>query len=297
MVRNFLSFRPLLSLATAFVLFSANLFAQNAAKLDNSETLFTVLTAINACGYDAELATSDQLRMTIRREVGTNIENSETAKGAADSVCAFYRDHQQGSDARTLSPYVSLALYLNPPPAFAPTVKEADLPPDAGGVLGLVPLLSKFYADAGIHDIWMRHSAAYAEFNGRYRDALSKMIQDTELYLKLPSSSYQGRGFTVYLEPMGAPSETNARSYATEYYVVVTPGTNPNLKMDLIRHAYLHFLLDPMVGKFAANLAGLEPLLDALKLAPMDENFKEDPSLLVTECVIHALLLRTTVAV
>ena len=44
---------------------------------------------------------------------------------ASDSLCAFYHDHQQGSDARTLSSYVSLALFLNPPPALTLKVKEA----------------------------------------------------------------------------------------------------------------------------------------------------------------------------
>ena len=68
---------------------------------------------------------------------------------------------------------------------------------------------------------------------------------------------------------------------------------NFSLKMDQIRHAYLHYLLDPVVGKYAAGLAKLEPVMDAVKLAPMDETFKEDPSLLVTECVIRAVESRT----
>ncbi len=176
---------------------------------------------------------------------------------------------------------------------MGPKVKEADLPPDASGVLGLVPTLTKFYTEAGIHEIWERHTAAYGELTNRYRDALSKMIFDTELYLKLPSGSYLGRTFTIYVEPMGAPSATNARNYASDYYVVITPGTSSGLKMQQIRHAYLHYLMDPMVGKYAANLNKLGPLMDALKLAPMDETFKEDPSLLVTECVIRAVEART----
>jgi tetratricopeptide (TPR) repeat protein len=288
-----LTFRRLFWLIAAFALCSQHLVAQNAVTLDNSEALFTVLTAINACGYDAELASSDPVRLAIRGEVGHNIEASEQAKAATDSICAFYHDHQQRDDTRTLSQYLSLALYLTPPPALSPKVKESDLPPDASGVLGLVPLLGKFYTEVGIHGIWERHSAAYADLANRYRDALSRMVFDTELYLKLPSSSYLGRSFTMFVEPMGAPSDTNARNYASDYYVVITPGTNSRLKMDLIRHAYLHYLLDPTIGKFSGNLGKIDPLMDAVKLAPMDENFKEDPSLLVTECVIRAVEART----
>ncbi len=289
---HFLLFRLRFGFA-ALVLGSSSLFAQNAVTLDNSESVFAVLTAINNCGYDAELAASDPQRLAIRREVGSKIEASVEAKSAAESLCAFYRDHQQLDDSRTLSQYISLALYLGPPPALAPTVKEADLPPDASGVLGFVPLLSKFYAKAGIHEIWEQHAAAYAELANRYRPAFSQMIFNTELYLRLPSGSYQGRTFTIFVDPMGAPSATNARNYATDYFVVITPGANFNLKMDPIRHAYLHYLLDPMIGKFAGNMGVLEPVMDAVKLSPMDESFKEDPSLLVTECAIRAVEART----
>ena len=272
---------------------SSRVFAQSPVTLDTNEALFTVLTAINACGYDAELVPADPIRMTIRGEVGHNIEVSEKAKAAADAICSFYHDHQQRSDTLTLSEYISLGLFLNPPPALTLKVKESDLPPDASAVLGLVPLLGKFYADVGIHELWDRHSAAYAELTDRYRAALAKMIAETELYLKLPSNSYMGRTFTMYVEPMGAASQTNARNYSLDYFVVITPGTNSALKIGQIRHAYLHYLLDPMVGKFAANLVKLDPLMDALRLAPMDEAFKDDASLLVTECVIRAVEART----
>jgi hypothetical protein len=255
--------------------------------------LFTVLAAINNCGYDAELANSDPLRLAIRGEIGRNVEGSDAAKSVTESLCNFYRDHQQPDATRTLSQYVSLALYLNPPPALSLKVKEADLPPEVGAVEGMVPLLVKFYDQAGIRDIWQRHSQAYAAYSGKYRESVSKMIFDTELYLKLPSGNYLGRTFTIYVEPMGAPSATNARNYADDYYVVMTPGSNSGLKMEQIRHAFLHYLLDPLVGKFSGNMAKLEPIMDAVKLAPMDESFKSDPSLLVTECVIRAVEART----
>ena len=42
---------------------------QSPVALDTSETLFTVLTAINTCGYDQELGVSDPLRSRVRSEV------------------------------------------------------------------------------------------------------------------------------------------------------------------------------------------------------------------------------------
>lgn len=287
--------RLLWAALVAFLLFAPALLAaqNNPVTIDRSENLFTVLAAINNCGYSAELGGSEVVRQTIRAEVGKAVEQSEAAKSAADAVCGFYRDHQQADDTRTLSQYVSLALYLNPAPAFTPKVKEADLPPDVGGVLGLLPLLTKFYNEDGIHQLFENHAKEYEELESRYHEGLAKTVRETELYLRLPSGSYQGRTFTVYVEPLGAPSEINARNYGTEYYVVVSPGMNPGFKMEQIRHAYLHYLVDPIVGRYAGNLSALDPVLDAVKLAPMDESFKSDASLLTTECLIRAVEART----
>lgn len=261
-------------------------------RLESSETVFTVLAAINNCGYDAGLANSDPLRIAIRGEIGHAVELSDDAKSSADAFCAFYRDHQQPDAVQTLSQYISLALYMTSPPALTLKVKDADLPPDASGLLGAVPLLQKFYKDAGFHEIWQKHSADYAQVTARYRDALAKMISGTELYLRVPTGGYLGRGFDILVQPMGAPSEVNARNYGSDYYVVVTPGASAGLKMELIRHTYLHYLIDPMIGKYATNLTALEPVLEAVKLAPMDESFKADASLLTTECVIRAIEAR-----
>lgn len=282
-----------LALATGVLLPGALFGQSNPVTVNSSETLFTMLAALNNCGYDEELATSDPVRQAIRGEVGHNIDNSEAAKSAATGVCSFYRDHQQADETRTLSQYISLALYLNPPPDFKPRVKESELPPDAGAVQGISPLLTKFYAEAGIHQIWQNHAQEYSQLASRYYEPMSKMVRDIELYLRLPTGSYLGRTFTILVEPLGAPSEINARSYGTEYFVVLSPGSNPALKMDQLGHAYLHYVLDPSVGKYAANLASLEPVLDAVKLAPMDESFKSDPVLLVTECIIRAIEART----
>jgi hypothetical protein len=261
--------------------------------LDTSETLFTMFSAMNLCGYDQDLSVSDPLRKQIRGEITKAVESSADAKVDSRAMCQFYKDHEQPEAWRTLSQYVSLALYLNPIPALTIKVREADLPPDASYVQWILPLLQKFYQTAGVNNIWERHHAAYDALTERYHTPLAKMLFDTEVYLKLPSAGYLGRGFTVYLDPLGAPGQTNARNYASDYYVVISPGTSSALKMDEIRHTYLHYLLDPMVLKYPTNTKRLEPLLDPVKNSAMDESFKDDISLLLTECLIRAIEVRT----
>ncbi|MBI1739526.1 MAG: tetratricopeptide repeat protein [Acidobacteriales bacterium] len=259
--------------------------------LDTSETLFTVLTTINTCGYDQELNASDPLRAQIRSEVAKAVQNTPEAQDVLAPMCQLYREHQLPDSSRDLAQYVSLALYLQDPPTFEPKVKQAELPPDAAGVAAMVPFMKAFYEKVGLHDIWERHRARYVAFTETYHAPLSKMTFDTEIYLKLPSAGYLGRQFIVYLDAMGAPGQANARNYALDYFVVISPSSS--LKMQQIRHTYLHYLLDPLALKNGGSFKRLEPLLDAVKTAPMDEAFKNNISLLVTECLARAIEART----
>src|ERR1700675_404379 len=217
--------RLALALSLAVVLFVSTGLAQNRPQvsLETSETLFTVLAAINTCGYDQELNASDPLRTQIRSEVAKAVANTAGAQDVIAPMCGFYRQHQAPEAARDLSQYVSLALYLEEPPIFTPKVKQTELPPDAAALADIVPMIQAFYQKIGLHAIWQRHNARYTELTEIYHDPLAKMTFDTEIYLKLPSSGYLGRQFTVYLDAMGAPSQTNARNYASDYYVVISP--------------------------------------------------------------------------
>ncbi len=278
------------ALSLAMLLVASGL-AQNRPQvsLETSETLFTVLTAINTCGYDQELSASDPLRTQIRSEVAKAVENTAGAQAVVGPMCLFYRQHQAPEPAHDLSHYVSLALYLEDAPAFTLKVKPAELPPDAAVVADMVPLMQAFYEKIGLHAIWERHRERYRELTGVYHEPLAKMTFDTEIYLKYPSAGYLGRQFTIYLDAMGAPGQTNARNYASDYYVVISPTASTTIKMQQIRHTYLHYLLDPLALKNGDSFKRLEPLLKDLGDAPMDEAFKSDTSLLVTECLIRAI--------
>jgi hypothetical protein len=260
--------------------------------LDTSETLFSLLAAMNACGYDADLANSDPLRAQIRQEIAQKAAASEEATRARTEFCNFYKDHQNADPARDLAQFVSLGLFLTPPPAFQPSVQEADLPPDATYVLGAVPLLQTFYQALGLRDIWKEHQAGYDTLVDRYHTPVSQMILKTDLYLKLQMSGYMGRRFTVLVEPLAAPSGINARNYSDDYYMVISPSRG-SIKLDQIRHTYLHYVLDPYALKRGTSLKRLQPLLLTVSTAPMDDSFKNDIGLLVDESLIRAIEART----
>jgi len=269
-----------------------------AITLDTSETLFAVLTAMNACGYDVDLNISDAQRLNVRAEVDRNMRDSDEAQAARAALCDWYVSHKGRDAQHTLSQFVSLALYLQGPPHFLPRVKEDEMPPDAAPLAPFGALLERFYDKAGLHGIWEKHRANYAAEVARYHAPLAKMVFDTDIYLKLQSGGYLGRTFTILLDFMGDPIEANARNYGSDYYVVVFPSPDPNasqpLKMEQIRHTYLHYLLDPMADKHFTSVKRLEPLLQSVRRAPLEENFKTDIALLVTECLVRAIEIRTT---
>lgn len=268
--------------------------AQDTSKirLDTNETLFSTLAAINMCGYDQDLGNSDPMRAAVRAKLVARMQASSAADLAREQICTFYRSKQQPDGARELAQYVSLALHTGPAPEFALTGKEADLPPDASNVLGFLPLLKKFYQAANLRSIWEELQPEYEGRIAQLQTPLSQLILQTDLYLKMPISGYLGSKFIVYVEPMGASGQVNARNYGTDYFLVASPGPGW-LKTEQLRHTYLHFVLDPLVQRRANQLKRLDPILELVRSAPLEDSYKHDAGLLVIESLIRAIEART----
>ena len=289
--------RKIQLLVCALVLLAApGALAQSTkAQLEVNETFFSLAAALNSCGYDSGLESSLPLRQAVRAEVKTAITSSPAAQRAHDAICQFWNDHQQPGKENDITPYLSLALDLGPPPVFAPTLAEADLAPDAARVLGIVSLLQKFYQAANLHAIWQKFQPQYEALVSQLHDPVSKELTQTDLYLKLPFSQYPGQRFAVYMEPQLSPAEVDARNYGANYYMVVSPDRDGHIRYPEIRHTYLHFVLDPLALAHGKSLKDLEPLLEDVRRAPMAESFKNDASLLVNECLIRAIEVRTSI--
>jgi tetratricopeptide (TPR) repeat protein len=267
---------------------------QSRITLASHEPLFAVMAAVNACGYDAELASSTPLREQVRKEVSSAILGSYEAIVAKDDFCKLYKAKQQPDSARDLAQYVSLGINLGGSP-FALAMKEADLPPDALALVqaGVIPLLQKLYDKAQLHSIWERVQPQYeAQIEALHRP-VADMIFNTDLYLRLPMSNYLGRKFVVYVEPLAAPGQVNARNYGDDYFVVISPAPNAPAKIEQVRHTYLHYILDPLALKRANAIKRIEPILETVAKAPLDENYKHDPALMLLESLVRAIEART----
>ena len=219
-----------------------------------SQPLFTVMAAINSCGYDADLSQSLPLRQQIREEV-LKAAKSQEAQSALRNLCAFYEDHLQDTPAHTLSNYVALGLNIAASPRLELRTKESDLPPDAIFVLGFLPLLQHFNKAADLNAIWLRHRPEYEQAVEKLHQPISDTLVSTDLYLKRNLSRYNKHEFVVYVEPLAAPSEVNSRNYGDDYYIVISPGTTGPVGLELDT-PHLSALHSGCEGTFARDYLG-----------------------------------------
>jgi hypothetical protein len=265
----------------------------SAVTLESSEALFDIAAGLNACGYDDDLADSDPVRAEIRADMAAAIAESPDAKKSADALCKYIEFHAL-SGGRNLAQYVSLSLFLSPPPEMAPTADETDMPPDALDVVNILPLLRDFAARIALHTIWLKHHAEYEAIADKVHDPVVQMLLNTNVYLKVPVSTYDGRRLLILLEPLLAPNAPNARIYSLDYVVVTSPTAADAIKMQEVRHLYLHYQVEPLVyAKSQAMTTRFAPMLKPVQNAPLEFVYKTDIVALVTECMIKAIEART----
>jgi hypothetical protein len=270
-----------------------------AVTLETSEPLFQMAVALNACGYDADLDKSPPVRTEVRAEINAALAESEAARTSRDALCAYVSRHHLNDLGLEVGQYVSLALYLSPPPEMTPNVDETQLPPQASAVVNILPLLRDFSEQINLHYIWIKHRAEYEALTARVHDPMTQMILSTNIYLHQPVSSYDGRRFLVLLEPMLSPNLTNARVYGNDYIIVMSPDNSPVVAADgsvgvpvniaQIRHIYLHYVVEPMVYSRGSAMERIQPMLRGVQDAPLEFFYKSDVVALITECLIKAI--------
>ena len=260
--------------------------------LVSSEPVFFMAAALNVCGYDEGLEDSAAVRKRVRDDVNQALARSEDARAKRDKVCLFIAQHRMTGSEKDISQYISLALYLSPPPELETSVELPEMPPDSTQVVEIVPLLRDFAAAVDLHGIWLTVHHIYDEETDRLHDPLSRMIVGTNLYLKMPASTYDGRRFVVVMEPLLSPKLVNARIYGTEYVVVVSP-VNGVIPMTDVRHIYLHYVIEPLLYTRANAIDREQPIMKEIRDAPLDFRFRSDTVALTVECLIKAIEART----
>lgn len=255
------------------------------------ESVFLMAATLNACGYDEGIDESAPVRKRVRDEINQALARSEDARKSRDRVCLYIAQHRMTGTEKDVAQYISLALYLTTP-ELETSVELTEMPPDSTQVVEIVPLLRNFVSAVDLHGIWLAVHHTYDEEANQLHDPLSKMIVSTNLYLKTPASTYDGRRFVVVMEPMLSPRTVNARIYGADYVVVVSPA-NGQIRMNDVRHTYLHYLIEPLLFARANAIDRMQPILKEVREAPLDFRFRSDSVPLAVECLIKAIEART----
>jgi len=252
-------------------------------QLGASENLFAVLAAANAAGYDEGIALPDNnpLRQQLRDYLAKqNIPVLPELK-------RYYRKHMLKNGLQDLSQYISYALSVTGPPDFAWRTRDVDVPPDAMALSEFTPLLIDFYTQAKLAELWQNSQPAYAKEMEKYHSPIIATTTAIDGYLRVPAGGYLGRRFQVFIDLLGAPEQVQTRNYGDDAFVIVTSTEKPRI-FD-IRHAYLHFEIDPIVIKYGVALDQKRSLIDFVQTAPLEAGFKKDFVLLANESLIKAV--------
>jgi len=261
--------------------------AAEQGQLDYSATIFATMAAYDAGNGTAEAAPADPLRASVRKAV--------LAKNppVLSDLKRFFYEHRKPDPGADLAQYMSFALVAEEPPGFALRLSGVEVPPDVQGLPGFGELISRFYSEAGIEAIWKQVQPQYERALEQYQEPVSHALLETNGYLRNPTSGYMGRRFLVYVDLLAPSSQVHTRSYKDDYFIVVTPPASTHI--DDVRHAYLHYLLDPLATKYFQRFERVRGLLDYAQGAPaLEESYKSDFLLLGTESLIRAVESRLT---
>jgi tetratricopeptide (TPR) repeat protein len=260
--------------------------AAQALSLDSNETLFCVMAAINAAGYDEGMNLPDN--SPLRKQVRDYLASKHIE--VLPELKQYYRRHMQKTGLQDLSQFTSYAFSVTGPPDFAWKGRDVDIPPDALALDGFQPLMIDFYNQANLGELWRRVQREYDKEIARYHTPILNMTGAVDGYLRDSPLDFPTRHFHAIVELLTAPELIQTRNYGDDSYVVISPSAQPRVYD--IRHSYLHFEIDPVMLTYRAALQLKRSMLDLVQTAPLDDAYKNDFVLLANESLIKAVEAR-----
>jgi tetratricopeptide (TPR) repeat protein len=236
-----------------------------------------VMAALDAAGFDPTPAGKEP--SAFRKLVRRDQEALDPALRAR--MKNFFELHKLREPATTSADqaarYVSMAYAIGQPPLLEAPERSDDLPAGVLEVLDFAPLMRDFYHKSGLDERLVSYMRAYQAEGDRLRPQAAEMVRAVLSYLhtrpivvttervrvKSPdkkkadaivySTRQHKRHFYIVPDLLAAPGTVNFRVIADDYYAIVPEGTDPTSAE--IRHAFLQFVMDPLVRKFNKEIS------------------------------------------
>jgi len=259
---------------------------QGAVSVDGSEAMFTTICALLAAGFESNVSADNwtafraQMRERLRQQQGPAVE----------AVREFYRQHELRDPGATLSRYLWFGLVSGPAPSFQPVLKRDELPPEIIALEGFSEILASYYKEQKIGQLWRQVQPIYNREIERLHDPVSQVVFVASAYLREILEQSGPRSFAIVVEPL-VGRITNVRNFGNHYALVLSGGEE--IPTDLVRHAFLHFLLDPLPLMYAHVTAVKRPLFEKAAAAPrLAPELKDDYASYFAECLVRAVELK-----
>src|SRR5467141_182801 len=259
---------------------------QSTVSVDGSEAMFTTMCALLAAGFESNVSADNwtafraQMRERLRHQQGPAVE----------AMREFYRQHELRDPGATLSRYLWFGLVSGPAPAFQPVLRRDELPPEVIALEGFSEILSNYYQEQKIGQLWRQVQPIYNREVERLHDPVSQIVFVASGYLREILEPSGPRTFAIVVEPL-VGRITNVRNFGDHYALVLSGGEE--IPTDVVRHAFLHFLLDPLPLMYRHVTAVKHALFEKAATAPrISPELKDDFASYFAECTVRAVELK-----
>src|SRR5713101_3606316 len=254
--------------------------------VDGNEAMFTTMCALLAAGFESNVSAENwhPLRARLREQ----LQHQEGP--AVDAVREFYQQHVLRDPGATLSRYIWFGLVAGPAPKFQSALRRDELPPEVLALEGFSEILSNYYQEQKIGQLWRQLQPLYNREVERLHEPVSQIVFVATGYLREILEPSGPRTFAIVVEPL-VGRITNVRNFGDHYALVLSGGEE--IPTDVVRHAFLHFLLDPLPLMYPHVTAVKHPLFEKAAAAPrLAPELKDDYGSYFAECTVRAVELK-----
>jgi len=259
---------------------------QSTVSVDGSEAMFTTICALLAAGFESNVSADNwtafraQMRERLRHQQGPAVE----------AVREFYRQHELRDPGATLSRYLWFGLVSGPAPTFQAVLRRDELPPEVIALEGFSEILSNYYQEQKIGQMWRQVQPIYEREVERLHDPVSQVVFVASGYLREILEQSGPRTFAIVVEPL-VGRITNVRNFGNHYALVLSGGEK--VPTDVVRHAFLHFLLDQLPLMYPHVTAVKRSLFEKAAAAPrLAPELRDDYASYFAECTVRAVELK-----
>src|SRR5215467_14559919 len=166
--------------------------------VDGSEAMFTTMCALLASGFEADVNATNwspmraQLRDLLQHQQGPAVE----------VMRAFYKQHELADPGAMLSRYIWFGLISGPAPKFQPTLRRDELPPEVIALEGFSEILSAYYQEQQIGQLWRQVQPIYLREIEQSHDSISHIVFVATNYLREIMNPSNPRTFSIIVEPL-----------------------------------------------------------------------------------------------